>query len=155
MHSIVNKFYIDRNEKIIHFQLSTLCFQFSLRHFSPSLIQGAPLGMLRPSLWCGGLAGAFRLFCGLLVRSGDGCLGGWLQVGRGYVPGVGVAIQMTLPPQPVRAAWWQPTLLIHVAWVRRVRNVKQGDDYVCDFCRPFRFTYTGCPSWSAPPALAV
>jgi len=47
---------------------------------------------------------------------------------------VGVAIQLTLPPQPVRAAWWQPTLLIHVAWVQRVRNVKQGADYECDSC---------------------
>jgi len=73
----------------------------------------------------------------------------------GYVPGVGVAIQLTLPPQPFRAAWWQSTLFIHVAWVRRVRNVKQGADYECDFCRPFRFTYTGCPSRSAPPALVV
>ena len=55
----------------------------------------------------------------------------------GYVPGVGVAIQLTLPPQPFRAAWRQPTLLIHVAWVRRVRM------------------RTGCPSWSAPPVLVV
>ena len=89
------------------------------------------------------------------MRNGDECLGGWVQVGRGYVPGVGVAIQMTLPPQPVRAAWWQPTLLIHVAWVRRVRNVKQGAENEYDFCCPFRFTYTGCPSRSAQPALVV
>ncbi|MDF1531380.1 MAG: hypothetical protein P1P72_03520, partial [ANME-2 cluster archaeon] len=41
-------------------------------------------------------------------------------------PGVGVTIQLTLPPLPARAAWWQPTLLIHVAWVRRVWNEKQG-----------------------------
>ena len=57
-------------------------------------------------------------------------------MGGGYVHGVGVAIQLILPPLPLRAAWWQPTLLIHVAWVRRVKNEKQGDDYGCDFCHP-------------------
>jgi len=62
------------------------------------------------------------------------------------VPGHGgAAIQLPLPPQPVRAAWWQPALLIHVAWVRRVRNEKQGADYECDSCCPFRFTHAGCP----------
>ncbi|MBW6517865.1 MAG: hypothetical protein K0A89_05120 [ANME-2 cluster archaeon] len=51
-------------------------------------------------------------------------------------PGVGVTIQLTLPPQPARAAWWQPALLIHVARVWRGRNVELGADYGCDFCRP-------------------
>jgi len=102
----------------------------------------------QPPLWCGNWQALFDYSCGLWVRSGDGCLGG-------YVPGVGVAIQLTLPPQPFRAAWWQPTLFIHVAWVRRVKNVKQGADNECDSCRPFRFTYSGCQSRSAPPALVV
>jgi len=38
----------------------------------------------------------------------------------------GCDYSLTVSPLPVRAAWWQPTLLIHVAWVRRVSNEKQG-----------------------------
>jgi len=51
--------------------------------------------------------------------------------------GVGVTIQLTLPPTTKRAAWWQPALLLHVAWIRRVRNEIQGADYECDSCCPF------------------
>ncbi|MCG7848968.1 MAG: hypothetical protein MIO93_07295 [ANME-2 cluster archaeon] len=46
-------------------------------------------------------------------------------------------------------------MLIHVAWVRRVRNEKHGADYECDSYCPFQFTLPGCPSRSAPPALVV
>ncbi len=46
--------------------------------------------------------------------------------GNGMQTGCGCCYSTTLPPQPVRAAWWQSTLLIHVARVRIVRNVKQG-----------------------------
>ena len=49
-----------------------------------------------------------------------------------------MAALQRLPPQPDRAAWLQSTLLIHVAWVWRVRNVKLGADYECDSCpHPF------------------
>jgi hypothetical protein len=114
-----------------------------------SLIQGARPDLLRLPLWYGG----WRRF--LIIPAGFGCEVGMDAWVGGYVPGVGVAIQLTLPPQPFRAAWWQLTLLIHVAWVRRVRNVKQGVDNECDSCRPFWFTYTGCPSRYAPTALVV
>ena len=73
---------------------------------------------------CG--VGASRRFS--IIPAGFGCEVGIDAWVGGYVPVVGVAIQLTLPPQPFRAAWWQPTLLIHVAWVRRVRNEKQGAD---------------------------
>jgi len=46
---------------------------------------------------------------------------------------MGGAIQLLLPPPPFKAAWWQPTLLILVAWVQIVCNVKLGTDYDCDF----------------------
>ena len=52
---------------------------------------------------------------------------------RGRI-GCGCCYSTTLPLQPVRAAWWQPTLLIHVALIQRVRNVKHGADYECDSC---------------------
>ena len=58
---------------------------------------------------------------------------------------VGVAIQMILPPQPVRAAWWQPTLLIHVAWVRRVRNAKQVANMNMISAAPFGSLIQGDP----------
>ena len=49
------------------FVLSSLLFMFSIpAPFFGILIQGAPLGMLRLPLWCGGLAGAFRLFLRVL-----------------------------------------------------------------------------------------
>ena len=47
---------------------------------------------------------------------------------------MGVTIQLTLPPQPVRAAWWQSTLLIDVAWVWKVKTVKPGADCEFDSC---------------------
>jgi len=30
--------------------------------------------------------------------------------------GVGAVIQLTLPPQPARAAWWQPALWIRASF---------------------------------------
>ena len=96
----------------------------SLYRVPPSVCSARPCG-----------EGGGRRFS--LIPAGFGCevgIDAWVggcRWGSGYVPGVGVAIQMTLPPQPVRAAWWQPTLLIHVAWVRRVRNVKQGAENEC------------------------
>jgi len=56
-------------------------------------------------------------------------------------PGVGVTIQLTLPPPTKRAAWWQPAFWIYVARVWKIRNEKQVKDYGCDFCRPFWFTH--------------
>ncbi|MBE0524443.1 MAG: hypothetical protein IBX40_08965 [Methanosarcinales archaeon] len=47
-------------------------------------------------------------------------------------------------------------MLIHVAWVQRVRNEKQGADNECDSCRPFSTSL--CPGALhdlPPPALVV
>jgi len=44
-----------------------------------------------------------------------------IPVGRYWCAerGVGGAIQLTLPPQPARAAGWQPTLWINLARVKK------------------------------------
>jgi len=91
-----------------------------------------------------GLEALFDSSCGLLVRSGDGCWDGWICARCGcwcwcyYSTDPATAAH--------RMAWWQPTLLIHVAWVWRIRDEKQGNDYGYDFSRLFWFTHTGCPA---------
>ena len=49
-----------------------------------SLMQGARPYLLRLPLWCGSWQALFDYSCGLWVRSGDGCLGGWLEVVGSY-----------------------------------------------------------------------
>ena len=77
----------------------------------------------------------FSIDPGGLFRADD-FVSGWVCQSSyvGCKPGTDAAIQLPLPPPPFRAAWWQPTLLILVAWVRLVWNVEHGADYDCDFC---------------------
>jgi len=54
----------------------------SCRPISPSLCPGARLDLLRLPLWCGGLAGAFRLFRRALGAKWGWMLG-WVVAGGG------------------------------------------------------------------------
>ena len=49
-----------------------------------------------------------------ILPAGFGCEVGMDAWVGGYAPGVGVTIHLTLPPQPFRAAWWQPAVWIFV-----------------------------------------
>jgi len=83
VHRAILHFSVFSVPSVVNFELisrSNSFFPFPAAPFG-SLMQGAPLGMLRLPLWCGGWQALFGSSCGLWVRSGDGCLGGWLQVG--------------------------------------------------------------------------